>query len=118
MSQNSRKKTNVLITGSSGFIGKILAKRFSKKYKTYLIDKIKKGKQKNFYLINLKDKKKLNEFFSNNKVDTIIHLAATCGGIQANKKQPGTYFYNNISMGINVIENCRLYGIKKLILVF
>ena len=66
MSQNSRKKTNVLITGSSGFIGKILAKRFSKKYKTYLIDKIKKGKQKNFYLINLKDKKKLNEFFSNN----------------------------------------------------
>ena len=41
MSQNSRKKTNVLITGSSGFIGKILAKRLSKKYKTYLIDKIK-----------------------------------------------------------------------------
>ena len=50
-------------------------------------------------------------------VDTVIHLAATCGGIQANKKQPGVYFYNNINMGTNIIESCRLYGIKKLILV-
>ena len=54
-------KPKILITGSSGFIGKILSKRLSKKYKTYLIDKAKQSKEKNFYHIDLKDKKKLNE---------------------------------------------------------
>ena len=47
----------ILITGSSGFIGKILSKKLSKKYKTYLIDRIKLGKEKNFHQIDLKDKK-------------------------------------------------------------
>ena len=68
--------SKILITGSSGFIGKILIKKLSKKYKVFLIDKTKQGKEKNFHHINLKNKKKLNEFFSKNKVDTIIHLAS------------------------------------------
>ena len=110
MSQNSRKKTNVLITGSSGFIGKILAKRFSKKYKTYLIDKIKKGKQKNFYLINLKDKKKLNEFFSNNKVDTIIHLASEIFDDNEN-----TIYENNIVCATNIITLAKKFKINQII---
>ena len=37
MNQNPIKQTRVLITGSSGFIGKILVKKLPKKYKTYLI---------------------------------------------------------------------------------
>ena len=66
-------KPKILITGSSGYIGKILAKKLSKKYTTYLIDKIKQDKEKNFYHIDLKDKKKLNEFFRNNKVDINLY---------------------------------------------
>ena len=43
-------KPKILITGSSGFIGKILSKRLSKKYETYLIDKVKQGKKKTFFI--------------------------------------------------------------------
>ena len=110
MSQNSSKKKNLLITGSSGFIGKILAKRFSKKYKTYLIDKKEKGKEKNFYHINLKDKKKLNEFFRNNKVDTIIHLASEIFDDNEN-----TIYENNIVCAANIIALAKKFKIKQII---
>ena len=110
MSQNSSKKKNLLITGSSGFIGKILAKRFSKKYKTYLIDKKEKGKEKNFYHINLKDKKKLNEFFRNNKVDTIIHLASEIFDDNEN-----TIYENNIVCAENIIDLAKKFKIKQII---
>lgn len=47
----------------------------------------------------------------------MIHLAATCGGIGANKKNPGKYFYDNITMGTHVIEAARLSGVSKFIMV-
>tara|TARA_Y100001970_G_scaffold27317_1_gene33290 strand:+ start:3376 stop:4398 length:1023 start_codon:yes stop_codon:yes gene_type:complete len=103
-------KSKLLITGSSGFIGKILSKRLSKRYKTYLIDKIKKGNEKNFYLINLKDKKKLNEFFKNNKVDTIIHLASEI--FDANEN---IIYENNVTCAENVIALAKKFKIKQII---
>ena len=48
----------------------------------------------------------------------IIHLAATVGGIGANKENPGLFMYDNLCMGMNLIESCRKYGkLKKFIMV-
>ena len=110
MNQNPIKQAKVLITGSSGFIGKILVKKLSKKYKTYLIDKIKQGKEKNFYHINLKDKKKLNEFFKNNEVDVIIHLASEIFDNNEN-----TIYKNNIACAANIIAFAKKFKIKQII---
>jgi len=49
------------------------------------------------------------------KVDAIVHLAATCGGIGINKDNPGKFIYDNLQMGINVLEAARLTGIKKVV---
>lgn len=103
-------KPKILITGSSGFIGKILSKRLSKTYKTYLIDKVKQDKEKNFYHINLKDKKKLNNFFLKNKVDIIIHLASEI--FDADEK---TIYENNINCATNVIFFAQKYKVKQII---
>jgi len=98
----------ILITGSSGFLGSAVLRQadslnlIAPRSKEY----------------NLVDSKSCNSLFDNNPdIDTVIHLAATCGGIQANQKNPGKYFYDNMSMGLNIIECCRKFNTKKLILV-
>ena len=103
-------KTKILITGSSGFIGKILLKKLSKKYKIYLIDKVKQSKKKNFYHINLKDRKKLNEFFVKNKVDIIIHLASEI--FDTNEK---VIYENNINCATNIIFFAKKFQVKQII---
>ena len=47
--------------------------------------------------------------------DVIIHLAAVVGGIGANRKHPGRYFYDNAIMGIELMEAARLAGVKKFV---
>ena len=47
--------------------------------------------------------------------DKVIHLAAACGGIGANQKNPGTFFYDNILMGVNLMEAARLNGVSKFV---
>jgi GDP-L-fucose synthase len=45
--------------------------------------------------------------------DVVVHLAATVGGIGANQAEPGTFFYENAVIGIELLERCRLAGIEK-----
>lgn len=49
--------------------------------------------------------------------DIVIHCAATVGGIEYNKNHPGTIFYNNISMGVNLMEAAREAHIQKFVMV-
>ena len=70
-------KSKILITGSQGFIGKILVKEFNNSNKLILIDKKKNfSNQNNFHQINLLDQENLEEVFKKNKISTIIHLAS------------------------------------------
>ena len=47
----------------------------------------------------------------------MIHLAAEVGGIGANRANPGRYWYANLMMGAHVIEQSRLHGVDKLVLL-
>jgi GDP-L-fucose synthase len=47
--------------------------------------------------------------------DLVFHLAAKVGGIGFNQKFPGELFYDNATMGIHIIEGCRLEKVKKLV---
>ncbi len=46
----------------------------------------------------------------------VIHLAAVVGGIGANRQSPGTFCYQNLVMGTQLIERCRLAGVEKFVL--
>jgi len=47
----------------------------------------------------------------------VIHLAAVVGGIGANRANPGRFFYENLIMGVQLIEQSRLFGVKKFVTV-
>lgn len=102
-------KKKILITGSSGFIGKILSEHLKKKYIVYMIDKINKNK-KNFFKINLKDKEALDKFFRKSKINIIIHLASETFD------NPQNIVYNdNVTGSVNLIDLAKKYNIKQII---
>ncbi len=47
----------------------------------------------------------------------IIHLAAVVGGIGANRESPGRFFYDNLMMGAQLVEQARLAGVAKFVAV-
>jgi GDP-L-fucose synthase len=49
------------------------------------------------------------------KPDLVIHLAAVVGGIGANRAHPGRFFYDNVIMGIETLEQARLAGVAKFV---
>ena len=49
--------------------------------------------------------------------DVVIHLAAQVGGIGANQRSPGTFFFDNLMMGALLIEHARRLGIGKFVCI-
>lgn len=65
-----------------------------------------------FDLIEARDIKRL---LSETRPDLVIHLAAVVGGIGANQKNPGKFFYENLMMGVQLIEQSRLHNVQKFV---
>jgi GDP-L-fucose synthase len=53
--------------------------------------------------------------FRAHRPDVVLHLAASVGGIGANRRHPGRFFYDNMSMGLNVLESARVHGTAKVV---
>ena len=49
--------------------------------------------------------------------DVVVHLAAVVGGIGANRRNPASFLYKNLIMGVQLIEACRLAEVKKFVQV-
>jgi GDP-L-fucose synthase len=64
---------------------------------------------------NLVDGAEVVRLFNDTKPDLVIHLAAVVGGIGYNKENPGRFFYENLMMGTQLIEQARLHGVKKFV---
>ncbi|MCB9667004.1 MAG: GDP-L-fucose synthase [Myxococcales bacterium] len=56
-------------------------------------------------------------YIEKHKPGIVFHLAARVGGIGANQRNPGKYFYENMQMGMNVLEASRQCGVEKVVLV-
>lgn len=103
-------KRRILVTGSSGFLG------------GYVLEKLKSRGASNvlspdiqeYDLRNLSDIKRMFDLL---KPDIIIHLAARVGGIGANREHPGTFFYDNLIMGVQLIEEARIREVEKFVAI-
>ena len=96
----------ILITGSEGFLGHHLVGRLKKSYDLLLPSRSE---------VDVKDREELYGYVSDTAPDTIIHLAAVCGGIGANQKSPADFFWQNSLMALNILGASSHFKIKKLI---
>ncbi|HUC31454.1 MAG TPA: GDP-L-fucose synthase [Candidatus Paceibacterota bacterium] len=49
--------------------------------------------------------------------NVVIHLAAVVGGIGANREHPGKFFYENLMMGVQLMEAARLASVDKFVAI-
>ena len=99
----------ILITGGSGFIGHHLAKKLSNNNKVTIMDNLNNyydvslknkrnailGQSVEFVELDLTNKPLLDEHFSCNDYEVVIHLAAQAG-VRYSFKEPRSYIENNI----------------------
>jgi len=100
----------VVVTGGAGFLGRFIVEQLQ----GYQDVEVFVPRSADYNLVEGHDIKRL---LSDTQPDLIIHLAAVVGGIGANQKNPGKFFYENLMMGVQLIEQARLQGIKKFVAV-
>ena len=100
----------VVITGGAGFLGKYVVEGLKKRgCKSILVPLIEE-----YNLVQLSDIKRMYDVM---KPDIVIHLAAVVGGIGANREHPGKFFYDNLMMGVQLIEQGWLREIEKFVAI-
>ena len=99
----------ILVTGGGGFLGSHVVDRLrSDGLEPYV------ARRADYDLTRLDDAARL---FADARPELVLHLAAEVGGIGANRANPGRYWYANLTMGAHVLEQSRLAGVDKLVVV-
>lgn len=102
------KDSKILVTGSRGMLG------------SAVVDMLKNLGYTDIFApssseLDLRLEEKVAEFFKNNPLDYVVHLAAKVGGIAANIERPAEFLYDNLMIEANVIEAARKSNVKKLL---
>ena len=107
---NFFKDRRVVVTGGAGFLGGYVTEGLRRRRcKHILVPKIE-----DYDLVKLED---IIRMYGDMKPDIVIHLAAVVGGIGANRRHPGEFFYKNLMMGVQLIEQARLRNIEKFVAI-
>jgi len=98
----------VVVTGGNGFLGH------------YVVRKLKDAGCRRIFVPAIEDYDLTKEadiikMYKKSKPAVVLHLAAVVGGIGANRENPGKFFYDNLVMGVQLIEFGRQFGVKKFV---
>ncbi len=101
-------RARVVVTGGTGFLGRHLGECANHHG---LVNLRLLGSAD----YNLTDPSECRRLVEEEKPDILIHAAAVCGGIGANRQEPGRFFFDNAVMGIHLIEEARKAGVAKFV---
>ena len=99
------EKKKVIVTGGAGFLGSYIVEKLQKKGAEVFVPK--------FEDYDLRKIENIRRMFDNFLPEIVIHLAAVVGGIGANLQNPGKFFYDNLMMGVQLMEEARLRKVSK-----
>jgi GDP-L-fucose synthase len=99
-----------VVTGGSGFLGSRVVRKLQERG----CKRIFVPRSKDYNLVEMDAVKRL---YADASPDIVIHLAARVGGIGANMKNPGSFFYDNLMMGVQLMEQGRQSGIEKFVAI-
>jgi GDP-L-fucose synthase len=97
-----------LVTGGGGFLGSHLVQRLEEQGHEVVVARSAE--------YDLTHEREAARLFEDARPELVFHLAAEVGGIGANRANPGRYWYANLQMGVNMLEQTRLNGVGKLVI--
>jgi GDP-L-fucose synthase len=98
----------VVVTGGAGFLGGYVLEELGRRGAREIF--VPRSKE-----YDLVDMGAVKALYRDARPTVLIHLAASVGGIGANRENPGKFFYDNLMMGVQLIEAGRRVGLKKLV---
>jgi GDP-L-fucose synthase len=102
------KNKRIMVTGGEGFLG------------SYVVQNLKERGCENIFVpriedYNLVQMEAVKRAYENARPEVVLHIAGVVGGIGANRENPGKFFYDNLMMGIQLIETARQKGVEKFV---